>query len=99
VDLLIGTLAESRCSKNGTPPGFGFSDTVFRIFILMATRRLKSDRFYCEDFNPGVYTPAGFAWVQENGMRSVMQRHAPQLAAHFADARNMFFPWSKGDAG
>src|SRR5262249_4183430 len=37
VDLLVGTLAESS-AKNGSPPGFGFSDTVFRIFILMASR-------------------------------------------------------------
>lgn len=31
------------------PPGFGFSDTAFRIFILMASRRLKSDRFFTND--------------------------------------------------
>lgn len=99
VDLLVGTLAESQCSRNGTPPGFGFSDTAFRIFILMATRRLKSDRFYGEDFNADVYTPTGFAWVRDNGMRQVMLRHAPELAAHFADARSMFFPWAKGNAG
>jgi len=30
-------------------PGFGFSDTAFRIFILMASRRLKSDRFFTND--------------------------------------------------
>lgn len=99
VDLLVGTLCESRCSQNGTPPGFGFSDTAFRIFILMATRRLKSDRFFTEDFNADVYTSAGFDWVKDNGMRNVMERHAPALAAHFADARNMFFPWAKGTAG
>lgn len=99
VDLLVGTLAESQCSRNGTPPGFGFSDTVFRIFILMATRRLKSDRFYGEDFNAEVYTPAGFAWVRDNGMRNVVLRHAPELAAHFGDCRSMFFPWAKGAAG
>ncbi len=28
--------------------GFGFSDTAFRIFILMASRRLKSDRFFTD---------------------------------------------------
>jgi len=99
VDLLVGTLAESQCTRNGTPPGFGFSDTAFRIFILMATRRLKSDRFYGEDFNAKVYTPAGFAWVRDNGLRQVMERHVPALAAQFADARSMFFPWAKGTAG
>ena len=93
VDLLVGTLAESN---GGTPVGFGFSDTVFRIFILMASRRLKSDRFYTRDFTPDVYTPAGFAWVAENGMRQVLERHVPSLKPHFGEARNMFFPWKKG---
>jgi len=94
VDLLVGTLAESR-ARGGTPPGFGFSDTAFRIFILMASRRLKSDRFFTEDFRPEVYTPAGFAWVQDNSMRTVLNRHCPALRLHFADARNVFFPWAK----
>jgi hypothetical protein len=39
VDTMVGLFAE-------TPPdGFGFSDTAFRVFILMASRRLQSDRF------------------------------------------------------
>ncbi|KAB1074499.1 peroxidase [Methylobacterium planeticum] len=96
VDLLVGTLAESRSVRYGTPPAFGFSDTAFRIFILMASRRLKSDRFYTEDFRPEIYTPAGFAWIQDNALRSVMERHCPALRPHFADARNLFFPWAKG---
>lgn len=91
VDLLVGTLCESN---GGTPTGFGFSDTVFRIFILMASRRLKSDRFYTRDFTPEVYTPAGFAWVADNDLRSVMTRHCPALAPHFADVRNLYFPWA-----
>ena len=94
VDLLVGTLAESSCRRNGTPPGFGFSDTVFRIFILMASRRLKSDRFYTDDFRPEVYTPAGYAWVKENGLRNVFERHCPSLRSAYADCRNMFFPWA-----
>ena len=44
VDTVVGLFAE-------TPPtGFGFSDTAFRIFILMASRRLQSDRFLTVDF-------------------------------------------------
>ena len=38
--LMVGLFAEPK------PPGFGFSDTAFRIFILMVSRRLKSDRFF-----------------------------------------------------
>jgi Animal haem peroxidase len=89
VDLLVGMLAEEP------PTGFGFSDTAFRIFILMASRRLKSDRFFTTDFTPEVYTPVGFAWVRDNTFRSVLERHCPRLAPHFADARNVFFPWDR----
>jgi hypothetical protein len=96
VDLLVGCLAESKSKRHGTPPGFGFSDTAFRIFILMASRRLKSDRFFTEDFRPEVYTQAGFDWVRDNSFRSVLQRHTPGLAAHFGNNRNVFFPWAKG---
>ena len=95
VDLFVGTLCESQADP-GTPNGFGFSDTVFRIFILMASRRLRSDRFYTTDFTPDVYTSAGFQWVADNSMRTVLQRHAPSLAPLFADVRNVFFPWSLG---
>jgi hypothetical protein len=94
VDLLVGTLAESR-SKNGTPLGFGFSDTAFRVFILMASRRLKSDRFFTDDYRPEVYTPAGFAWVADNSLRTVIERHCPSLAPAFGNVRNVFFPWAR----
>ena len=89
VDLLVGLHCETP------PPGFGFSDTAFRIFILMASRRLKSDRFFTADFTPKVYTPAGFAWIQDNNMRSVLERHVPHMRPHFANVRNVFFPWDK----
>lgn len=39
VDLLIGSLAEAR------PDGFGFGDTPFQLFLCMANRRLKTDRY------------------------------------------------------
>ena len=39
VDLLIGSLAEAR------PEGFGFGDTPFHLFLCMANRRLKTDRY------------------------------------------------------
>jgi len=92
VDFQIGMLAEEA------PPGFGFSDTAFRVFILMASRRLKSDRFFTDDFRPEIYTPAGFAWVQDNSLRTVMERHCPALISSFADVRNLFFPWRRGRA-
>jgi hypothetical protein len=90
VDLLVGM----HCEK--APPGFGFSDTAFRIFVLMASRRLKSDRFFTTDFRPEVYTQTGFNWVRDNSFRTVLERHFPQLAPRFADLRNVFFAWDRG---
>ena len=60
VDTTVGMFGERL------PKGFGFSDTAFRIFILMASRRLKSDRFYTVDFTPRMYTPEGMQWLDEN---------------------------------
>ncbi|MGE5763517.1 MAG: peroxidase family protein [Mycobacterium leprae] len=87
VDLSVGMYAERP------PAGFGFSDTAFRIFILMASRRLKSDRFFTVDFTPRVYTPEGMQWIDDNDMSSVLLRHYPSLAPALRGARNAFAPW------
>jgi hypothetical protein len=87
VDLQVGLLAEKP------PKGFGFSDTAFRIFILMASRRLKSDRFFTRDFTPEVYTPEGLDWVQKNTMVDVLLRHHPELQPALAGCENAFAPW------
>jgi hypothetical protein len=92
VDLLTGTLAETR------PPGFAISDTAFRIFIVMAARRIKSDRFLTDDYTPEVYTQTGIDWVENNGMREVLLRHAPSLGSILADVRNSFFPWPRSQS-
>ena len=89
VDTMVGLFAE-------TPPeGFGFSDTAFRIFILMASRRLQSDRFLTVDFRPEVYTPLGMDWIARSGMRDVILRHAPDLAAAIPADGNPFAPWKE----
>ena len=88
VDLMVGMLGEQL------PRGFGFSDTAFRIFVLMASRRLKSDRFFGLDFNAKVYTPEGMAWIDGNDMSSVLVRHYPELAPAVRGVRNAFAPWS-----
>jgi hypothetical protein len=90
VDLLVGMHCETA------PASFGFSDTAFRIFVLMASRRLKSDRFFTTDFRPEVYTQTGFNWVRDNSFRTVLERHFPDLAPHFGDLRNVFFAWDRG---
>ena len=87
VDLMVGLYAEPL------PEGFGFSETAFRIFVLMASRRLKSDRFFTADFTPEVYTPEGMEWIRANGMFDVIQRHVPEVAPAFAGVANPFAPW------
>jgi len=89
VDLLVGTLCEPL------PEGFGFSDTAFRVFILMASRRLKSDRFIAGDFNQKTYTQTGIDWVQHTTMRDVLLRHFPDLAVPLRNVKNAFAPWEK----
>ncbi|MDQ6651017.1 MAG: heme peroxidase [Actinomycetota bacterium] len=93
VDLTIGMFAERR------PTGFAFSDTAFRVFVLMASRRLNSDRFFTRDFTPRVYTPAGMAWITDNGMTSVLLRHLPELRPALRSATNAFAPWQRTGPG
>ena len=89
VDLQVGLLAETF------PKGFGFSDTAFRVFILMASRRLKSDRFLSEDFTPEVYTKAGIEWVENTTMVDVLKRHYPELEPRLEGVEKAFTPWQK----
>ena len=89
VDLMVGLYAEPK------PEGFGFSDTAFRVFILMASRRLKSDRFFTRDYTPEMYTPEGMAWVNDNTMISVLLRHYPELYPALRGVENAFAPWAR----
>jgi hypothetical protein len=89
VDLMVGLYAEPLLE------GFGFSETAFRIFVLMASRRLKSDRFFTDDYRPEVYTPEGMRWIEDTDMRDVILRHAPALSPAFAGVQNAFAPWAK----
>jgi hypothetical protein len=88
LDLMVGLFAEP------VPEGFGFSDTAFRIFILMASRRLKSDRFFATDFTPEVYTQTGLDWINSNGFSSVLIRHYPELTPALRNLKNPFAPWN-----
>src|SRR5262249_32665938 len=75
------------------PEGFGFSDTAFRVFILMASRRIKSDRYFTDDFPPAVYTQAGIDWVNDNNMTTLLLRHFPELTPILQHSSNAFAPW------
>ncbi len=87
VDVQIGMLAEPL------PKGFGFSDTAFRVFILMAGRRLTSDRFFTTDYNTKIYKQVGMNWIRDNDMSSVLRRHYPDLVPSLKGVKNAFAPW------
>ena len=92
VDLQIGMHAE-------TPPkGFGFSDTAFRVFILMASRRIKSDRFLTDCYTEEYYTKTGLDWIADGSMIAVLTRHYPELAKALDGVDNAFVPWKQSMA-
>jgi len=62
VDTVVGWLSEST-----RPHGFAISETQFVVFILNASRRLFSDRFFTSSFRPEFYTTLGIDWVNNNG--------------------------------
>ena len=62
VDTVVGWLSEST-----RPHGFAISETQFVVFILSASRRLYSDRFFTSSFRPEFYSRLGFEWVTNNG--------------------------------
>ncbi|HEX7180562.1 MAG TPA: peroxidase family protein, partial [Thermoanaerobaculia bacterium] len=73
VDTVVGWLAEFT-----RPHGFAISETQFQVFILNASRRLFSDRFFTSSFRPEFYTSLGVDWVNDNGPDGkVMEKGKP----------------------
>jgi hypothetical protein len=73
VDTVVGWLAEFA-----RPHGFAISETQFQVFILNASRRLFSDRFFTSSFRPEFYTHLGIQWVTDNGPTGpVMEKGRP----------------------
>jgi hypothetical protein len=61
---VVGFLAETT-----RPHGYAISETQFHIFIINASRRLFSDRFFTSSLRPEFYTQFGIEWVMNNGPR------------------------------
>ncbi len=73
VDTVVGWLAEFR-----RPHGFAISETQLQVFILNASRRLFSDRFFTSSFRPEFYGHLGVRWVTDNGPDGrVMEQASP----------------------
>lgn len=62
VDTVVGWLSEFT-----RPHGFAISETQFHVFILNASRRLFSDRFFTSSFRADFYSKLGVDWVMNNG--------------------------------
>jgi hypothetical protein len=73
LDTVVGWLAEST-----RPHGYAISETQFTVFIINASRRLFSDRFFTSSFRPEFYTNLGVEWVNNNGPTGiVMEQGTP----------------------
>lgn len=88
IDALVGQLAETV-----RPEGFGFGETAFQIFIMNASRRIITDRFYTEYYTPEVYTQEGYDWVENTTMVDILKRQYPSLDLSLAGVDNAFKPW------
>jgi len=85
-------VARSRIAQHA------FSETALQIFSLMASRPLKSDRFFTDDYRPEVYTSDGIGWIEDTDMRAVILRHSPDVAAALQGVENAFAPWRVAEA-
>ncbi|KAJ7242951.1 heme peroxidase [Mycena rebaudengoi] len=88
VDLLSGSLAESPRAT-----GFAFSNTQFQTFILAASRRLMTDRFFTTDYNAATYTQEGLDYIKNSDFRAVIARTVPELKTAAYSVDNAFKPW------
>jgi hypothetical protein len=94
--LLVGTLAEGHRPfyfQDGKIAHFGFGETMFQVFLLMASRRLHADRFFTELYNADVYTREGLDWIDSASMKAVIVRNYPELAGALDKVDNAFLPW------
>lgn len=90
LDVMIGSFAEGY-----RPPGYGFGETSFQIFIAMASRRLMADRFFTEDYTAETYTQEGLDWIDDVTFTRVLVRNFPELAGRLENVENGFFPWDE----
>lgn len=73
LDTVVGWLAEPA-----RPHGYAISETQFQVFILNASRRLFSDRFFTSSYRPEFYSTFGLDWVNNNGPDGkVMEKGQP----------------------
>ena len=75
VDFMVGCLVDKE-----RPEGFAFGIVPFHIFVVMASRRIFSDRFFQEGFTAEYYTEWGLDYVGKQSFQSILIRQFPELS-------------------
>ena len=87
---MVGLFAEKR------PTGFAFSDTAFRIFILMASPAAQQRPVLHQGLPAGdLLAGRAWHWIRDNDMRTVLLRHFPELRPALRGVDNAFAPWKR----
>lgn len=87
LDTTIGLLAEPHID------GFELGETTTQILSLLAWRRLQADRFFTTDFNAKTYSEVGINWVNHTTLKSIIQRHFPELQEEMKSVTNPLVNW------
>jgi hypothetical protein len=74
VDFMVGYLADKE-----RPEGFAFGIVPYHIFIVVASRRLLSNRFFMEGFTADIYSVWGLNYVATETFQSILLRHFPAM--------------------
>ena len=61
------------------PDRFTFSIFPYHIFVVMATRRILSDRFFQEGMTAENFSTWGLNYVKTQTFQSILERHFPEL--------------------
>ena len=74
VDFMVGCLTDKE-----RPEGFAFGIVPYHIFVVLASRRLFSDRFFQEGLTEENYSPWGMNYLVTESLQSILVRHFPSL--------------------
>lgn len=87
VTFRAGILAERK------PEGFALGNRQFKVFVLMAPRRLKSDRFLSQMYSAKYYGgQSGINYVENTTFSDMNMRHFPKTRPAFEGVDNAFKP-------
>jgi hypothetical protein len=74
VDFLVGCLVDKD-----RPDGFAFGIVPYYIFVVMASRRLLSDRFFQEGLTEENYSEIGVRYLMETNFHDILARQFPNM--------------------